>query len=27
MKVNPSYDFIRDDPRFKTLMKRVGFAQ
>jgi TolB-like protein/tetratricopeptide (TPR) repeat protein len=27
MKVNPSYDFIRDDPRFKTLMKRVGFAR
>jgi tetratricopeptide (TPR) repeat protein len=27
MKVNSSYDFIREDARFKTLMKRVGFAQ
>jgi TolB-like protein/Tfp pilus assembly protein PilF len=27
MKVNPSYDFIREDPRFVDLMKRVGFVQ
>ena len=24
MKVNPGYDFIRDDPRFVELMERVG---
>ncbi len=24
MKVNPLYDFLRDDPRFAELMKRAG---
>jgi hypothetical protein len=24
MKLNPGYEFIRDDPRFVELMKRVG---
>ena len=26
MKVNPLYDFIRDDPRFRELMVRAGLA-
>ena len=24
MKINPSYDFIRDDPRFLALVSEVG---
>ena len=27
MKLNPGYDFIRDDPRFVALMHRVGLSQ
>lgn len=26
MKVNPAYDFVRDDPRFDVLLKKVGLA-
>jgi len=26
MKINPAYDFIRDDPRFVELLERVGLA-
>jgi len=26
MKINPSYDFIRDDPRFKELLEQIGLA-
>lgn len=26
MKLNPVYDFVRDDPRFVSLMQRVGLA-
>ena len=26
MKTNPSYDFIRDDPRFIELLKQIGLA-
>jgi tetratricopeptide (TPR) repeat protein len=26
MKINPAYDFIRDDPRFIDLLQRVGLA-
>jgi serine/threonine-protein kinase len=26
MKINPSYDFIRDDPRFQVLLDEVGLA-
>jgi len=26
MKINPAYDFIRDDPRFVALLQRVGLA-
>ena len=26
MKLNPGYDFIRDDPRFVALLERVGLA-
>ncbi len=26
MRVNPSYDFIRDDPRFIELLERIGLA-
>ena len=26
MKINPAYDFIRDDPRFMALLQRVGLA-
>ena len=27
MKVNPGYDFIREDPRFKTLLNEVGLSE
>ena len=27
MKLNPGYDFIREDPRFVELMQRVGLRQ
>lgn len=26
MKINPSYDFVRDDPRFVELTRLVGLA-
>ena len=26
MKINPLYDFIRDDPRFQTMLADVGLA-
>jgi hypothetical protein len=26
MKINPSYDFVRDDPRFIELLNEVGLA-
>ena len=26
MKVNPAYDFVRDDPRFDALLKKVGLS-
>lgn len=26
MKINPAYDFIRDDPRFQALLEQVGLA-
>ena len=26
MKINPSYDFIRDDPRFIELLEQIGLA-
>ena len=27
LKVDPSYDLLRDDPRFQELMRRIGFAE
>jgi len=26
MKINPAYDFVRDDPRFKVLLKKAGLS-
>ena len=26
MKINPGYDFIRDEPRFQALLEEVGLA-
>ena len=26
MKINPAYDFVRDDPRFQALLEQVGLA-
>jgi tetratricopeptide (TPR) repeat protein len=26
VKINPAYDFVRDDPRFSNLLKQVGLA-
>ena len=26
MKLNPAYDFVRDDPRFTELLEQVGLA-
>ena len=27
LKVNKTWDFVRDDPRFKELVKRVGIPE
>ena len=27
LDVNPSYDAVRDDPRFQTLLRRAGFRR
>ena len=27
MKINPAYDFVRDDPRFTTLLRNAGLAE
>jgi hypothetical protein len=27
MGINPSYDFVRDDPRFVALLKEIGLAE
>ena len=27
MKINPGYDFIRDDPRFVALLQRLGLSE
>ena len=27
MKINPVYDFIRDDPRFIALLAKVGLSE
>ncbi len=27
MKINPSYDFIRDDPRFIELLEQIGLSE
>jgi len=26
MKINPAYDFIRDDPRFQAMLGEIGLA-
>ncbi len=26
MKINPAYDFIRDDPRFDAMLVKIGLA-
>jgi hypothetical protein len=26
MRINPAYDFIRDDPRFTEMLEQVGLA-
>ena len=27
LKINKTWDFVRDDPRFKELVKRVGIPE
>jgi hypothetical protein len=27
MRINPSYDFVRDDPRFIELLAKIGLAE
>jgi hypothetical protein len=27
MRINPSYDFVRDDPRFIELLAQIGLAE
>lgn len=27
MKINPLYDFVRDDPRFQAMLEEIGLAE